>query len=123
VEHQSTRFPQHQSSPSITDVYDAWFLDLQARRCASSTVEHYRWFLAPFVHWLTEQDVETLAQITPTHIRGYVAALQARDLSGYTLLNAFRDIRRGWSSSRRQRDCLIGVAVLRYTHQHKTPAR
>lgn len=93
MEHQSTRFPQHQSSLSIADAYDAWVLDLQARRCTPATVEHYRWFLAPFVHWLAQQEIDTLAQITPSHIRRYLASLQARALSGYSILNAYRDIR------------------------------
>jgi integrase/recombinase XerD len=92
---QSTHFAQQQSSPSISlaDAYEAWTLDLQARRCTPATLTHYREFLLPFVRWLEHQQLETIAQITPTHLRRFLTDLQARNLAGYTILGYYRDIR------------------------------
>jgi site-specific recombinase XerD len=69
-------------------------LDLQARRCTAKTIEHYAYCLGGFVDWLQAAHRLThLHEITPTHIREYLAHLQARKLSGYTVLGAYRDIR------------------------------
>jgi hypothetical protein len=92
---QSTNSAQQQSSPSVSiaDAYEAWTLDLQARRCTPATLTHYRDFLAPFVRWLESQQPQTVTQITPTHLRRYLTDLQARNRAGHTILGYFRDIR------------------------------
>ena len=69
-------------------------LDLQARRCTAKTIEHYAYCLRSFVDWLqAAQQLNHLHEVTPNHIRAYLADLQARKLSGYTVLGAYRDIR------------------------------
>jgi site-specific recombinase XerD len=90
----SSAFAQPKFHIEIGDAYTGWLLDLEARRCTPATLEHYHHCLGGFVDWLQDtQRLTHLHQITPTHIRTYLASLQARKLSGNTALGVYRDIR------------------------------
>lgn len=90
----STGFSQSLSPIEIGDAYAGWMLDLEARRCSAKTLEHYHYCLGAFVDWLQDaRQLTHLHQVTPAHIRTYLASLGARKLSGNTALGVYRDIR------------------------------
>lgn len=65
--------------------FDAFLLDLQARRASAHTLQHYRFHLGAFLAYLDGQGVRYLGEVTPAHIRAHLVALQDRELSPHTV--------------------------------------
>jgi integrase/recombinase XerC/integrase/recombinase XerD len=70
-----------------------YLLDRQAARCTPKTLEHYAYTVGGFVTWLQAQGCQTVAAITPSHIRAYLIGLQRRNLKDTTQHAHARGIR------------------------------
>ncbi len=86
--------PQQYKSPKCEDAFQLFILDCESQRFTKRTLGYYRYNLSAFIAWLDSQAVQRVHELTSAHIRNYMAGLQARELSGYTLLAAYRAIRR-----------------------------
>lgn len=74
-----------QSNAVPLDVaYRAFTMARQAARCTPKTMDHYRYTLSSFTQWLQGQGASDVRQITPSHIRSYLIALQERHLKDTT---------------------------------------
>jgi site-specific recombinase XerD len=83
-----------QRSPTFSDAYQLFLLDCEARRFTGATLGYYRDRLGKFIKWTQAQPIQRVHELTPTHIKLYMVELQQRNLAGYSLLAAYRAIRR-----------------------------
>lgn len=70
-----------------------FLLDCRARHLSPRSVEFYDWQLHKALDYLAGRNVNSLAGITPTHIRAYLLALQERKLSDSSQHAAARALR------------------------------
>jgi integrase/recombinase XerD len=89
---QDTILPHFRYSP-LRALYDAFILSREAARCAAATLRFYSFTLGPFLTYLEGQGVQSVQEITPTHIRAYLLGLQERHLSDNTQHGHARSIR------------------------------
>ena len=82
-----------QRFPELDNTFDVFMLDQRAQGHTEQTQQYYQSKLYPFVEWLTGQDVTRLPEITPNHIRTYLASMRARGLSGFTVHGAASALR------------------------------
>src|SRR5262245_26782760 len=86
---------EHRSRPiSIEEAYHLFILDCESRRFTASTLSYYHDRLGKFIHWVQAQQIARLQDLTNHHVKQYMVELQRRDLAGYSLLAAYRAIRR-----------------------------
>lgn len=78
---------------SLSDALSVYLLDHQASKHSKRTVEHYKVQLSPFVTWLNGQDVVSVQQVRPNHIRYYIVECSDRGLSEHTVNTAARALR------------------------------
>lgn len=64
----------------LSDAYELFLLDCQARRLTPSTLIFYQQKVKRFTNWLTENGINTLDAITSHHIKAYLVSLQERGL-------------------------------------------
>ncbi len=83
-----------QSFPTFRNAYDLFMLDCEARRLTTDTLRYYEDRLTAFIRWTETQSVQRVHELTPHHIKAYMIQMQRRNLAGYTLLAAYRAIRR-----------------------------
>ena len=70
----------------------AFLLDCRARRLSPRTVERYREELLPWTAWLRQQAVQSVYDLTPSHLRSYIEHLaETRNPGGQHI--AFRVLR------------------------------
>lgn len=74
-----------QSTLSVPQALRLFYFDNEARDLSPRTQSYYHEKLDPFALWLAEQKITRPEQITAAHIRLYIVALQARQLSPYTV--------------------------------------
>ena len=79
------RHARQSNQTTIADALRLFYLDCEARNLAPRTQEYYREKLEPFAKWLAETNVTHARQLTSTHIRRFLVAQQARELSPYTV--------------------------------------
>ncbi len=84
---------QNKPSIALTDAYELFMLDNQARRFTPPTLTFYRSRLGHFITWCNTRAVHTLSDITPAIIRAHLVSLQKRELSDYSQHAAARAIR------------------------------
>lgn len=82
-----------QWSTTIQSAFDLFYLEAQSRRYTASTLAFYQRRLGPFIRWCHAQDVCHLKQLTPSHIRLYLVALQKRNLASHSQHAAARAIK------------------------------
>lgn len=80
-------------SPKKTEAYETFMLDAKARRCTNRTLEHYKHRIGAFIRFLDDQKVNNLSEISSTHIRSHLIALQDRGLTSHSQHAAARAIR------------------------------
>jgi integrase/recombinase XerD len=86
--------PRKPKSPQCEDALQLFILDCESQRFTKRTIGYYQYNLSAFIAWLDGQAVKHVHEITSGHVRSYMAGMQERNLSGYTLLAAYRAIRR-----------------------------
>jgi integrase/recombinase XerC len=80
---------QHHLIPHL----DAFLLDQEASHHTVATREFYSYTIGPFITYLSEQGIEALDAITPTHIRGYLISLEKRGCKDTTQHDHARGIK------------------------------
>ncbi len=80
-------------SPNLDEALDTFLLDGRARRFTPRTLEHYQTRLGGFFVFLQGQDINTIAEIAPSHIRLYYIHLEDKQLSSHTIHTCARAIR------------------------------
>jgi site-specific recombinase XerD len=80
-------------SPTKTEAYESFMLDAKARRCTIRTLEHYKHRLGAFIRFLDDQKINNLSEISSSHIRSHLIALQDRGLTSHSQHAAARAIR------------------------------
>ena len=80
-------------SPTLDEVLNTFLLDGKARRFTPRTLEHYQTRLGGFFAFCRSHNVDTLAEITSSHIRLYYIHLQEKNLSSHTVHTCARAIR------------------------------
>jgi integrase/recombinase XerD len=81
------------ASFALLDAYTDFILSRQAMQCTTATLEFYRFTAGKFLSWIEAQSVTTPQEITPRHVRAYLAELTARKLSDWTINDNARAIR------------------------------
>ena len=64
----------------LNDAKELFLLDGQARRLTSSTLKFYRLKIGDFIHWLQDNHITGVTDVTPIDIRRYLVHLQQRGL-------------------------------------------
>ena len=82
-----------QQRTKLTDAYELFILDCEARGFTPDTVRFYRGRLGLFLKWCADQSITTLEAFTHTAIRQYLADLQSRNLSSAYVHSHARAIR------------------------------
>jgi integrase/recombinase XerC len=72
---------------------DAFLLAQEASHHTVATREFYSYTIGPFITYLSEQGIEALDAITPTHIRGYLISLEKRGCKDTTQHDHARGIK------------------------------
>jgi integrase/recombinase XerC len=72
---------------------DAFLLAQEASHHTIATREFYSYTIGPFITYLSEQGIEALDAITPTHIRGYLISLEKRGCKDTTQHDHARGIK------------------------------
>lgn len=85
--------PQTDGQAPLTGALDVYLLDCRARRLSARSVSFYEWQLGRAIVFLAGRGVNVLADMTPTHIRAYLVALQERGLADNTVHAAARALR------------------------------
>lgn len=78
---------------TLTEMLDSYLLDANARQLSPRTLEFYQQQLGPFLVYVAQNEAERPEELTPRHIRGYLAALRERGLSKNSIHAAARAIR------------------------------
>jgi len=77
----------------LSDALADFLLDGKARALSPKTLRAYNYNLERFIAYLERAGVRTLDDLLPTHIRGFLAGLQDRALSPYTIDQFYRSIK------------------------------
>ena len=78
---------------AVAQAMEAFLLDARARRLSPKTVRSYRDQVSPFVDFLAERGITTLADISPHDIRAYLVTLQERGLAENSIHTAATTLR------------------------------
>lgn len=70
---------------SLTLAMQSFLLSREAMRCTEATLIWYRKYGTALVTYLSDQDVQNIEAVTPTHVRGYLVHLQRRGLADRTI--------------------------------------
>lgn len=70
-----------QRALTISDAFDLFLLDAQARGLASSTINTYKIKVRPFLDWCEAEGIEPLCAVTPIHLRRFLVYLQRQPFS------------------------------------------
>jgi site-specific recombinase XerD len=91
------------ASLALLDAYTDFFLSRQAMNCTPATMQFYRHTAGAFLAWVEGQNVTDPAEITPRHVRAYLAELIGRGLKDTTLhahARAIRTLLRFWHAEK-----------------------
>jgi integrase/recombinase XerD len=83
----------HQKAITISDAFDLFLLDAQARNLADKSLRAYRVTVGPFLRWCDEQGLVRLADMTSADLRKYLIYLQQRDISNRTRYNTAKAVK------------------------------
>lgn len=72
------------TSYKLQDAYTDFVLSRQAMLVSKATQEFYRYTAGFFAHWLEGQNVTEPSEVTPRHVRAYLAELAGRELTEWT---------------------------------------
>lgn len=79
---------------TIRAAYITFLVDCEARHFTDATLEYYRDRLGKFIDWTATQGLTNVAELNSGHTRVYLATLHRRQLGGFSILAAYRSIRR-----------------------------
>jgi site-specific recombinase XerD len=91
------------ASLALHDAYTDFFLSRQAMNCTPATMQFYRHTAGAFLAWIENQGITDPAQITPRHVRAYLAELIGRGLKDTTLhahARAIKTLLRFWHAEK-----------------------
>ncbi len=80
-------------STTLTQALDLFLTAKQAERVTARTLANYRYFLSRFVAWLAERDITTLGGITAQHPRAYLAELNTKEYTAWTVHDYARPLK------------------------------
>lgn len=66
---------------TLTNAYDLFVLDCQARRLTPKTLKFYEWKLRVFFRWLNDQGITHIDDITANLLRQFLASIAERGLT------------------------------------------
>ncbi len=86
--------PQNTSELIALEIAIEYFLTAkEAQRCSPWTLRHYRWTLKRFIVWLAGYNITDASQLTPHHIRLFLADLQRQEMAAWTIHDFARVIK------------------------------
>lgn len=77
----------------LTDVYEYYILDGQARKLSPSTLQSYHDRVKRFLDWCETQNIHNLTEITSNTIRSYIVFMQNEKRAEMTIANTFGAIK------------------------------